>query len=178
VITIPYCPEQLKCQKLRVGGYTENILKWFNYPDAMPTPDVNLTAMGLNRLASSVCLWFVEASPTVEKAVSCYKANRLVASTLSFHSIRSLLAVWEFCAAGEESCEWGHGHVCVNFRCRGAQSASEQLQVCELSRPSFAFTTREFSMVGGYTDNPENHKSVKIGGGCLFGYGHFFGTMQ
>ena len=45
-------------------------------------------------------------------------------------------------------------------RCRVAQSASEQLQLCELSGPTFGFTTREFSMVCGYTENPENHKTV------------------
>ena len=39
--------------------------------------------------------------------------------------------------------------------CHGAQSASEQSQLCELSGPTFGFTTREFSMVGGYTENPE-----------------------
>ena len=33
---IPYCPEQaqLKRQNLRVGGYTENSLKWYGYPRA------------------------------------------------------------------------------------------------------------------------------------------------
>ena len=29
---------QLKCQNLRVGGYTENSLKWFNYPHARAHP--------------------------------------------------------------------------------------------------------------------------------------------
>ena len=38
---------QLKRQNLRVGGYTENSLKWFNYPHAR-------AAMRLNGLASSV----------------------------------------------------------------------------------------------------------------------------
>ena len=35
-----------------------------------------------NRLASSLCPCFVEASPMVEKAVLCYKADRLVALLL------------------------------------------------------------------------------------------------
>ena len=46
--------------------------------------------MGLNGLTSSVRQLFVEASPTVEKAVSCYKADQLVALLLSFRSIQSL----------------------------------------------------------------------------------------
>jgi len=51
--------------------------------------------------------------------------------------------------------------------CRGIQSASEQSQLCELSGPTFGFTTQEFSMVGSYTENLENHKTVKIGGWAL-----------
>ena len=35
----------------------------------------------------------------------------------------------------------------------GAQSASDQLQVCELNGPTFGFTMQEFSMVGGYTED-------------------------
>ena len=61
-----------------------------------PTPNANLAAMGQNRLASLVRQCFIKASPTVEKAVSCYKADRLVASLLSFRSVQSLLAVREF----------------------------------------------------------------------------------
>ena len=49
----------------------------------------------------------------MEKAVSCYKANLLVASLLSFRSIQSSLAVHEFHAAGEEHCERDHGQVTV-----------------------------------------------------------------
>ena len=29
---------QLKCQNLGVGGYTEKVLKWFNYPQARAHP--------------------------------------------------------------------------------------------------------------------------------------------
>ena len=35
-----------------------------------------------NRLASAVHPYFVEASPTLEKTASCYKADRLVALSL------------------------------------------------------------------------------------------------
>ena len=80
-----------------------------------PTMDAKLAAMGLNGLASSVCQLFVEASPTVEKAASCYKADRLIALLLSFHSVQSLLVVREFRAAEEERCKLGHGRVCANL---------------------------------------------------------------
>ena len=93
---------QLKCQNLRVGSYTEKVLK---YPAQGPTPDAKLASMKPNRLVSSVCPCFVEASPTVEKAVSCYKADRLVVSLLSFRSVQSSLAVHQFHGAGEECCE-------------------------------------------------------------------------
>ena len=103
----------------------------------------------------------------MEKTVPCYKVDSLVALMLSFRSVQSSLAICEFRAAGEERCERGQGQVCVNLGCRVAQSASEQSQLCELSGPTFGFTTREFSMVGGYMKNPENNKTVQLGGGCL-----------
>ena len=78
-----------------------------------PTPDVKLAVMGPNRLALLVHSSFVEASPTVEKAVSCYKADWLLASLLSFCSIQSSLSVCKFRATGKECCEQGHKHVCV-----------------------------------------------------------------
>ena len=73
---------QLKRQNLGMDGYTEKVLKWFNYPQARALPRCQLSWQPwgrINRLASSVRSCFVEASPTVEKAVSCYKADRLVA---------------------------------------------------------------------------------------------------
>ena len=96
---------QLKRQNLRVGGYTKNSLKWFNYPHARAHPDAKLAAMGLNGLAMSVRLWF-------------YKVDLLVASLLSFRSVQSSLAVREFRAAGEECCKRGHGLVCANLWCQ------------------------------------------------------------
>ena len=47
-------------------------------------------------------------------------------------------------------------------------ASKAQLQLCKLSGPTFGFTTQEFSMVGGYTENLEKpHKTVKIGGWTL-----------
>ena len=120
---------------------------------------------------------FVEASPTVKKAVSCYKAGRLVASLPSFHRIQLSLAVCKFCAAGKK--RWNEAtDGCVrtfDAWCRGVQSAPEQLQLCELSGPTFRFTTQEFSMVGGYTENlekPQNGQNWRVGA-CSRQYGKY-----
>ena len=80
------------------GGrlHKKRCLNGSTIPTQGPTPDANLVAMGQNRLAASVCQCFINASLTVEKAVSCYKADRLVASLLSFRSVQSSLAVCEF----------------------------------------------------------------------------------
>ena len=39
--------------------------------------------------------------------------------------------------------------------------------VCELSGLTFDSLHKDLSMVGCYTDNPKNHKTVKIGGWTL-----------
>ena len=98
---------QLKRQKVWVGGYMEKVLEWFNYPRARAHPGCEVNCQGVPHRG------FVKASPTVEKAVLCYKADRLVASLPSFHSVQLSLAVCKFHAAGKECCERGHGRGCV-----------------------------------------------------------------
>ena len=107
-----------------------------------PTLDAKLAAMGLNGLALLVRLWFVEASPKVEKAVSWQSGPT-----------RNLVAKFMGKNVANEATEG-----CVRTFgtwCRVVQNASEQSQLCELSGPTFGFTTQEFSMVGGYIENPE-----------------------
>ena len=103
-----------------------------------PILGVKLATMGLIGLASLVCPGFVEASPTVEKAVSCYKANRLIASLLGFCSVQSSLAAHKFRAAEEEHCKEATDGCVQTFdaQCHVAQSASEQLQLPHLSELS------------------------------------------
>jgi len=109
---------QLKCQKLRVGSYMEKELKQFNYPHARANPGCEVSCQEvLNQLASLLHLCFIEASLTVEKAVSRYKVDRLVASLTSFRSFWLSLVVCKLCAAEEEHCEWGHERVCANLWC-------------------------------------------------------------
>ena len=64
------------------------------------TPDAKLTAMGPNQLALPVRPCFIEASLTVEKAVSCYKVDRLVASLLSFRTLSCRLSTQISCCSG------------------------------------------------------------------------------
>ena len=62
---------QLKHQKLGVGGYTEEVVEWFNYPRTSAHLGCEVSCQGVpTQPASSLRLCFVEASPTVEKAVS------------------------------------------------------------------------------------------------------------
>ena len=119
---LPYSPEQVlmgaHSSSAKIWGWAVTQRKCLNgstIPEQGPTPDVKLAAMGPNRFASLVRPCFVEASPTVEKAVWCYKVDQLVASLLSFHSVQSSPAVREFRAAREERCEHCHGQVCANL---------------------------------------------------------------
>ena len=140
-------------------------------PTQGPTPGANLAAMGQNQLALSVRQCFIKASPTVEKVVSCYKADQLVASLLSFCSVQSLLAVHEFQRKNAAN-EAAGGYVWTfEAWCRGAQSTWEQLQLCELSGPTFEFTAQEFSMVVVIQRTLKSHKLSKLGGGHLCRYG-------
>ena len=119
---LPYSPEQAlmgaRSSSTKIWGRAVTQRKCLNgstIPEQGPTLDAKLAAMGPNRLASLVRLCFVEASPTVEKAVWCYKADQLVASLLSFCSVQLSPAVHKFPAAREEHCEPGYGQVCANL---------------------------------------------------------------
>ena len=60
-------------------------------------PGCKVSCQGVtNRLALSLHPYFVEASPIVEKATSCYKVGSLIASFPSFRSVQLSLAVCEF----------------------------------------------------------------------------------
>ena len=52
-------------------------------------------------------------------------------------------------------------------------ASKAQLQLCKLSGPTFGFTTQEFSMVGGYTENLEKPQNCQNWGvdACSGQYG-------
>ena len=153
-----------RSSSVKIWGW---VVTWRTIPMQGPTLDAKLAAMGLNGLALLVRPWFVEASPTVEKAVSWQSGPT-----------RSLVAKFPQCSI--VTCSIGKNVAneatdgCVRTFgtwCRVVQNASEQLQLCELSvPPTFGFTTWEFSMVGGYTENPEKpHNSQDWGVGACTG---------
>ena len=89
-----------------VGGYTENlennktvkIRGWaLDRVWALARDNMVMMLHANHGCVTRTLMYFVEASPTVEKAESCYKADRLVASLPSFR------------------CERGHGQVCANL---------------------------------------------------------------
>jgi len=98
------------------------------------------------------------------------KADKLIASLLSFCMFSHRLQYVNFVLQGKRPwkgvCEWT-----FDAWCHGTQSTSEQSQLCKLSRPTFRFTTQEFSIVGSYTENPEKPQTwlSKLGGGRLPG---------
>ena len=104
---IPYCPRQApmgaRSSSTKIWRWAVTRRRCLNgstIPAQEPTLDVKLAAMGLNWLASSVCFCFIKASPTVEKAISCYKADRLVASLQSFHTSSRRLQYANFVLQG------------------------------------------------------------------------------
>ena len=75
-----------------------------------------------------------------------------MASLPSFRSIQLLLAVPNFMLQMKNAANDTNDKCVRTFdaRCRDTQSASDQLQLCELSGPTSRFTMQEFSMVGDY----------------------------
>ena len=97
LLHLPYCPGQVpmgtRSSSAKNWGWAvtrRRCFKWFNYLPAGANPSCEVSCQGvLNRLASSLWPCFIEASPTVEKDVMCYKADQLVALLPSFHGVYS-----------------------------------------------------------------------------------------
>ena len=154
-----YCPEQApmgaRNSSAKIWGWAVTRKKCLNASTKGP-PRMR------SRLALPVCPCFVEASPTVEKVVSCY---RLLASLLSFRSVHSSPAVREFRAAREERCEPGHGQVCANLM---SWPKTHQSYVSLADLLYYA----SISMVSGYMENPETPQyRQKWGVGACTGMG-------
>ena len=121
----------------------------------MAHPGCNIRCQGVpNRLALLLHSCFIEASPTVEKAVTCYEVNRLVAS-LPQHSV-VICSTQSLCCRGST----------LRMRPQTGVCEPEQSQQCELSGPTFRFTMQGFSMVGGYLkdfEKPQNCQNWGVG---------------
>ena len=133
--------------KLKVDSYTEKVLKWFNYPCTKAHP-------GCKNGTKSTCIISLSVlrRDQPDSGEGCIVLQRLVASLLSFctfsHCLQYANIVLQGKNEAKDRCVWT-----FDVWCHGTQSASEQLQLCELSGPTFRFTTREF--MGGCTKNHE-----------------------
>ena len=85
-----------------------------------------------------------------------------------FPHIQSSLAVCEFCASVDERCERGHGWVYTHLWCLMSWRPKRIKTItatCMLAQrtSTFGFTMQEFSMVSGYTKNPEKPQNWEVG---------------
>ena len=145
---------QLKHQNLMVGGYTEKVLKWFNYPRARAHPRCEVSCHG-TELTCIIGLFLLhQGQPNRGEGYIVLQSGPTRSFIAKFSHVQSSPAVCEFRATGKNAANKAMER-CVRTWCHGTQSASEQSELCELSGPTFGFTTQELSMVGGYTENPE-----------------------
>ena len=127
-----------------MGGYTERVLKWFNYYSR----------------ARALTSCFVEASPTVEKL---YRARNgpTCLNYVAKSPQRSFVACsTRICAAGEERCPCVR--TCDAWCWAPKAHQNDRCYVTPEDLPSDSQRKDLKSMVGVYT---ENLKTVKIGGG-------------
>lgn len=131
----------------------EQVVEWFSYtwPGQAPTLDAKLAAKG----TKSTC--------TVRLV-----SQARVACETNFACALSRPAQWRrrlYHAAGKlDFCEQGHGRECLNLSSWMSWHLDCIRMIVAMYVHSATYFQFEFDMVGGYTDNLENHKSVKIGG--------------
>ena len=167
-------PSQLKHQNLRMGSHTEKCLNGSIIP-------VQATTQMRTKWTCIVGLSVLrQGQPDSGEGCIMLQSGLTRSLLAKFPHIQSSLAVdyTNFVLQGKNTMNkaMDTGVWTFDAWCCGAQSASEQSQLCELSGPTFRFTMQEFSMVGGYMENPE--KRSKLGGGRLSGYGRLPRTIQ
>ena len=138
-------------------------------PTQGSTPDAKLATMGPNRHALSDHPCFIEASLTVEKAVSCYKVHQLVASLLSFRTFSRRLSTQILCCSGRTlqmrpwtgMCEPLMPDVVVP---KAHQNNRSYVSSADLPSDSLL---QNFAWWAVTQRTLKNHKTVKIGGRVL-----------
>ena len=168
---------QLKRQNLGVGSYTEKVVKWFNYPQAKAHPGCEASCHVAELNSLLVCLYFVEASPTVEKTVSCYKADWLIALLLSFHSVQFACVMQISCCRGGMPRTRPRTGVCEPDVVAPKVHQNNCGYVSSLDLPSDSLH-KNLAWWVITRRNQKNHKTVKIGGGRLHGYQRLLGTIR
>ena len=182
-IHVPYCPKQAP-----MGARSSTAKKWgwavtrrrclngSTIPMQGPTPDAKLAARVYRIVASSVLHQGQPDSGESSVVLQSWPTRSLVAKFLQ-SSVVACSTQISCCRERMLQTRLRTG-VCDAWCC-DVQSAPEESQLCELSEPTFRFTTQEFSIVGVYTENlKETTKLSKVGGGHLFGYGRLLRTIR
>ena len=134
-------------EKLRVGGCTEEVLEWFNYPHVGPHPSYEVRyRINLDHLLLVLC----RSQPDSGESCIVLEGGLTRSLTAKLPQHLSLTAQRVLKDAANKAMR------VQNFaaRCRGTWSPSAWLQLCIWAQLTyFRFTMQEFSIVGGYTDN-------------------------
>ena len=163
---IPYCPGQApmgaRSSSAKIWVWTFAQRRCSTIPPQGPTPDVKVIyQLALNRLASSLRPCFIEARPTMEKAVTCYKVDWLIASLPSFCCISVVAcSTWILCCRGRTLRTKPQTGVC--------KPDVTTPKACQNNRSYVIYIYLRISMHGGrhWAVTPrtlKNHKAVKIG---------------
>lgn len=137
---------QLKHPKLRVGGCTEEVLEWFNYPSPSAHPRCEVSCQRVwNKQASSLCLRFVEAR-TMAKC--CIVLESILTNSLVSKLLHCCLHCANFVPQARNTANNTTDGCVRNFSARSAWTA-EGLQRCTWRYANLLLI--KYSRVGGYT---------------------------
>ena len=155
---------QLKRQNLRVGGYMENSLKWFNYPHARAHPGCEVSCHGTEWtwiIGSSVVRWgqsdsgesciVLQSGPTCSLVAKFPQHSIVACSTQNF-----MLQGKNTANEATDGCVWT-----FDAWCRVAQRTYVPSDSLRENLAWWVVTRRTL----------KNHKTVKIRGGRLQGMG-------
>ena len=136
-----------------MGSYTENSLKWFNYPHARAHPWCEVSCHG----TEWTC---IVGSSVIRQGQSNSGESWIVLQSGPTRSVQLSLAVREFHPAGEECCKRGHEWVCANLWCLMSCRSADLRIPSDSLRENLAWwaVTRR---------TLKNHKTVKIRGWVL-----------
>ena len=131
---------QLKYQKLRMGGYTEEVFEWSNCLHASAHPEYEVSYQGI------IC---IVTTPVLRPGQPDRKRCIMLESGPTHSLVAKLYTSFVVCSTWILCHKWGYGQVCAKHWCwmswhlKGIRTIAA---VHELSRPSI-------SMVGGYTND-------------------------
>ena len=130
---------QLKQQNWRVCAYTENMLKWFNYPHVRAYPRCEVSCHGTESTCIISLSMICRGQPNNGENCIVLQSGPTCSLVAKFLQ-RSVVAcsMWISCCRG-----------------RTLWTRPKCTRTIASMWPTFGSTTRKFSMVGGYMKNPE-----------------------